>query len=72
MACENLSDQLRGVASVTRPPYLDKARVSNNRLELDSVNQRLSQGDILDAGVVEAINIVPDYDSIMSTELDRR
>lgn len=41
--------------------YLDRARVGDNGLELDSVDQRLAQRDVLDARIIKAIYIIPDY-----------
>jgi len=43
-----------------RRTNLDHARLSNNALEVNSVDQRLSESDLLDAGVVESVDVVPD------------
>jgi hypothetical protein len=40
--------------------HLDQARISDDSLQLHGVDERLAQSDILDAGVIEAINVVPD------------
>lgn len=41
---------------------LDEARIGHHSLELNDVDQRLLESDVLDARVVKAVNIVPDYD----------
>jgi hypothetical protein len=39
----------------------DSTWVGDHRLELDGIDKRLFEGDILDARVVESVDIVPDY-----------
>ena len=40
--------------------HLDEAGVRDDRLELDGVDQGLAQRDLLDARVVEPVDVVPD------------
>lgn len=40
--------------------HLDQTRVSDNSLQLYGVDEGFTEGNILDAGVVETVNIVPD------------
>lgn len=39
---------------------LDKAGVGHHSLELNGVDQRLLESDVLDARVVKAVDVVPD------------
>lgn len=60
MCCEvsdALSKRTRRIEDFT---YLDLARISDDRLEVDGVYQRFPQGDVFDTRVVEPIDIVPD------------
>ena len=38
---------------------LDHARVGDDGFEVDGVDERFSEGDVLDAGVVKAVYVVP-------------
>ena len=39
--------------------YLEFARIGHRRLELDGINQGLSQGNVLDSRIIEPIHVVP-------------
>lgn len=39
---------------------LDSARVADDGSELDAVDERFSESNVLDAGVVETVDVVPD------------
>jgi hypothetical protein len=41
----------------------DSTRVRNDRLEFNGIDERFFQSDILDTGIVESVNIVPDCGS---------
>ena len=40
----------------------DRARLGDDRAELDAVDEGFAQGDIFDTGVVETVHVVPVYD----------
>jgi hypothetical protein len=44
--------------------HLDQARISDDSLQLHGVDERLAQSDILDARIIKAIDIVPDWNAL--------
>lgn len=40
--------------------YLDRTRVGDDSFELDGVDQRLAQSNVLDARIIKAVYIIPD------------
>lgn len=54
-------DVEKGMTSCGWKAYLDTTGISDNGLEVDGVNQRFPESNILDTGVIETPNIVPDY-----------
>ena len=53
------------------PLHLEFTRFGHYRLELDGVDQWLSQSNILDGRVIKPINIIPDYARKASTPSGR-
>ena len=44
----------------TSYPYLEFTRIGHRRLELDRVDQGLSQSNVLDGRIIKPIHIIPD------------
>jgi hypothetical protein len=42
----------------------NRTRVRDDRFEIDSVDQWLFEGDILDARVIEPVDVVPDCEAL--------
>lgn len=53
--------KLWGFARRWQIAYLDGAWFRDNRFEVNCINERLAERDVLDATVVKPIHIVPDW-----------
>lgn len=53
-----------------QPPHLEFARIGHCGLEIDGIDQWLSQGDILDNRIIKPIYIIPDCNITTSTPLE--
>jgi hypothetical protein len=51
-----------GINVPSVPLHLEFARIGHRRLELDGVDQGLSQSNILDDRIIKPIHIIPDCD----------
>ena len=71
LMCYSAGLSVRNRPCAEQSPYLEFARICHRRLELDGVDQGLSQSNILDDRIVKPIHIVPDCDGTTNAHSER-
>jgi hypothetical protein len=58
------------ITTLTEKLNLEKARLGDYGLDIHSINKGLAECDSLDARVIEAVHVIPDWSSISHTSLE--